>query len=194
MPTGYTADVVAGKITSLRDFALLCARGMGATIMMRDEPWDAPIPERFEPQTDFYRTKLEAASTLLQELETLSPEDCDARALSDFEMRLASHNRYEAERKAENDRLRAMLDQVRRWHTEAEGIREFMIDQLQISLTDYTSPAPTALSGQEWLQETRLQTLREISRNEKNIADELHRTAMRNQWLADLRRSLEAEQ
>lgn len=191
MPTGYTADVVDGKITTLRDFALRCARGMGATIMMRDEPWDAPIPETFEPHTGYNQERLDAANALLAELEALTPEECEARARADFSERVAAHEKYEAERQAENDRVSAMLDKVRHWTTEAEGIREFMIEQLQISLTSYFSPAPVALSGEEWLKATRLQALRDISYHEKGIADEIHRTAMRNQWLADLRRSLE---
>ena len=45
MPTGYTADIQDGKITTLREYALSCARAFGALIMMRDDPHDAPIAD-----------------------------------------------------------------------------------------------------------------------------------------------------
>ena len=191
MPTGFTADVVDGKITTLTEFALLCARGMGACIMMRDDPWDKPIPESFEPQTAWNQQKLDEAKATLTELEGLSEADCEARAEQDYAARAASHEAHQAERESQNDRLRAMLNKVTTWHTEAEGIREFMLDQLRISVFDHVSPSPTRLTGPEWLEFTRREALRDLSYHEKQIADEIHRTAQRNQWLADLRRSLE---
>ncbi len=51
MPTGYT-DAVKDGIT-FDQFVLGCARGMGALVMMRDEPSGTPIPERFEPSRFF---------------------------------------------------------------------------------------------------------------------------------------------
>lgn len=191
MPTGYTADVVDGKITTLKDFALRCARGMGATIMMRDEPWDAPIPERFEPSTKYHDERLAEAKATLAEIESLTPSQCEDRAAKDYADRLASHQKYEAARRTENDRLRDMIAKVDAWNTEAEGIREFMLDQLRISVSDYKSPPPQEMTGAEWLATTRQEALRSLSYHEKQLADEIHRNAMRNQWLADLRRSLE---
>ena len=56
MPTEYT-DAIADGI-SFNDFMMKCARGMGALIMMSDEPSDAPILEQFEP-SDYCSTLLE---------------------------------------------------------------------------------------------------------------------------------------
>lgn len=49
MPTGYTADLHDGKDVTFDQFVKQCARGMGALVTLRDAPWDAPLPERFEP-------------------------------------------------------------------------------------------------------------------------------------------------
>lgn len=57
MPTGYTANVPDG--ITFEQFVWQCARGMGALVMMRDEPTGAPIPERFEPSD--YNAKREIA-------------------------------------------------------------------------------------------------------------------------------------
>lgn len=62
MPTGYTASVADGTTTTLRAFALQCARAFGATVTMRDDPMSAEIPERFEPG-GFYRRLMEQATT-----------------------------------------------------------------------------------------------------------------------------------
>lgn len=51
MPTGYTHGVQDGTVTEFRDFALICARAFGATILMRDDPMDAPIPDEFQSST-----------------------------------------------------------------------------------------------------------------------------------------------
>lgn len=193
MPTGYTADIGEGKITTLREFALRCARGMGACVMMRDEPWDAQIPERFEPQLDYQQKELAKATALLNDTDTLSPEECELRAQSDFAVAMASHGKYVAEKVVENGRYRDMLTAVEAWQTEAEGIKDFMSEQLRISISDYQPETPKAMTGEEWRRETRNKALWSVAYHEKQIAEEIHRTEMRNIWLAALRRSLPAD-
>ena len=65
MPTGYTATLME-KGQDFPDFVLLCARAMGATIMLRDEPLDAPIPE-FQP-SDYSAKQLEESKEELARL------------------------------------------------------------------------------------------------------------------------------
>lgn len=190
MPTGYTEAVGSGKITTLKQFAMQCARGMGACISMRDQPWDAPIPERFEPHTAYHDERLSAARALLIELDALSPEECAVRAAADYQARVKSYEEYKRKRDDENGRYEHMLDEVRGWQTEAEGIREFMIDQLQISIMPMSSTPPHEQTPEDWLRDARLGAIRDITYHEKAIADEVHRTAGRNIWLAALRRSL----
>jgi hypothetical protein len=191
MPTGYTAAVESGEITTLKQFALQCARGMGACVTMRDEPWDTPIPERFEPSTTYSEERLAQARALLAEVDALTDEECDVRAKAAHDAALQRHREHEAARDLRNERHRTMLEKVRNWHTEAEGIREFMIEQLTISIDDYKGLEPRELTGAEWRAETRREALRDIHYHEKSIADEIHRVTLRNQWLAALRLSLE---
>lgn len=194
MPTGYTADVGEGKITTLREFAMICARAFGACITMRDAPMDADIPERFEPDFRYYAESLAAANALLIELNEVSSDEAERRATTEYIEQLASHEKYWAERDLENDRYRTMLSSVQAWNTEADGIKEFMIQQLEISISDYRSDPPTLLTGPEWLRKKRSNALRDIAYYEKQIAEEIHRTEMRNLWLAALRRSLPVEE
>lgn len=194
MPTGYTAGVGDGSITTLRQYALRCARAFGATISMRDDPMDAPIPERFEPSTSHNEARLDEAREKLAQISKLSEAQCENRAKADFEARLASHRADEAEKAAENARYRKMIADVEAWETEAEGIKDFMLQQLRISISDYRSDPPTLLSGPEWLAVTLRSLADDIAYHEKTPAEEVERTVGRNRWLADLRKSLPADE
>jgi len=80
MPTGYTYPVQDGKITELRDFALLCTRGFGALIMMRDEPMDAPIPETLGANTQYHDEALARGKASRVEVNMLSASEREQRA------------------------------------------------------------------------------------------------------------------
>lgn len=195
MPTGYTYDVQRGKITTLHDFALHCARAMGACIMMRDDPADAPIPERFEPHTDFYDKGIAEARAVLAEVPALSAQECDARAAADYETALKSHTDRLAEQAAGERRYRSMLAQVEGWTTQAEGIREFMLEQLRTSISHdcdsrYEPEPPIRQTGEQWRQTTLEKVSRVLADRTVERAKEIGRTEGRNQWLANLRASL----
>jgi hypothetical protein len=160
---------------------------------MRDDPWDTPIPEKFEPSLDYHGPRLEEAKKLLAEVESMSLSEADKRAYEEHAFRLAAHEKYAKEFREENDRYRSMLNEVLAWECKAEGIKAFMADQLRISISDYSPQPPIELSGDEWLREMRLKALHDIAYHEKAIAEEIHRTEMRNQWLASLRRSLPSD-
>ena len=59
MPTGYTAKLMEQGQT-FPEFIMSCARAFGALIMMRDDPANAPIPEKFEP-SDYHVRALKKA-------------------------------------------------------------------------------------------------------------------------------------
>jgi hypothetical protein len=89
MTTGYTA-AIANDIT-FNDFAMRCARAMGALVMMRDEPFDAPIPERFEP-SDYHIKKIADASARLLELQAMSEIEAIASAQAAFAEETGARN------------------------------------------------------------------------------------------------------
>lgn len=79
MPTGYTEAVQSGEVTEFRDFALRCARAMGALIMMRDDPMDAPIPDEFKP-SDWNRKQLDKARFRLADVQCWSDSAAELAA------------------------------------------------------------------------------------------------------------------
>ena len=104
MPTGYTCDVVSGKIDTFEKFALQCARAFGATITMRDDPFDAPIPEKFEP-SDYNLKRLIEVKHELKRLQSLTAEQIEAECEAEYNAKVASNQKYLADAKAENARL-----------------------------------------------------------------------------------------
>lgn len=196
MPTGYTADVGEGTVTEFDDFVWRCARGMGALIMMRDEPMSAPIPERFEASTKYHDERLAAAIARLAELQAMEPAQVREAALQAHARAYASWNSYRVEKKQKRGRYEAMLARVNAWTPPTDnhvGLQSFMRQQLEESIRfdcDYEAPAPVSPGPDAWHAQEIEQAERDIARNTKYRAEEIERTEGCNRWLADLRKSL----
>lgn len=192
MPTGYTAAVQSGEVTELRDFALRCARAMGALVMMRDEPMSAPIPERFEPSR-YNAERLAEAQAELNAVTAMSREEAAAEADKDYHIECAAFERRKAERAEDARRYEEMIAKVEAWETKAEGIREFMLEQLRQSL-DFdcrgVGSPPQRKTGNEWHTAKIEELTRSIAYHTKANAEEIARTEARNRWIKDLRESL----
>lgn len=194
MPTGYTADVMNGKITTLREFALMCARGMGACIMMRDDPWDAPIPERFEP-SDYHSKKLIELQDEKTRVEAMTPAEATTEAQAKLAAIQASNGKYAAEKVEQTNRYNAMLALVTPWKGAPEGLKEFMVSQLQEGRRfdcggePYQAPLPSS-DGEDWRRDALEKIAKDIAHHEGEQAKEVARTNGRNAWLAQLRASL----
>lgn len=196
MPTAYTAEV-QHDIT-FNQFAMLCARAMGATIMMRDEPFNAPIPERFEPST-YHAERLEEARAHLAWVKQMPLTEAGREAKKEYEQNLASNQRAIQQGKELRAKYEAMLQHVMAWRPPTEdhvGLQEFMARQLQESINfdcseDFREENPPILhSAEEWKQEAIANAEWRVAHHEKNHAEEIERTNGRNEWLKALRESL----
>ena len=194
MPTGYTAAIADG--IDFNTFAWRCARGMGALIMMRDEPADAPIPERFEP-SDYHAKKIEEARATLAKLEAMTKEEAEQAAELDYSVKVQNRDNsiwkaHELRRKYE-----AMLAQVKAWvppTPDHEGFKQFMAEQIIQSIsfdcdTSYLKPIQK-LSPMEWLASSQAEAMRDISYHEAEHIKEVERADGRSAWVAKLRESL----
>lgn len=198
MPTGYTADVQDGKITEFSDFVWRCARGMGALINMRDEPWNAPIPERFEPETSYHDRSIATAEARLTELRAMSPLAVREAAQQAYAERTRGNDDYAAEKDVKRARYEAMLAHVEAWEPPTQdhvGFKSFMAEQLRQSIDFDCSPGgyydpPKKLEPGEWHEAEVKKALRDIEYHTTERTKEIARTEGRNQWLAQLRSSL----
>ena len=196
MPTGYTADIKDGE--SFEDFAMHCARGMGACVMMRDEPAGTPIPEKFEPSS--YHTKaLKAAEKALSSLKVLTPEQQEANSTGVFNKAMAENEKRIRESMDLREKYNHMLSLVEAWDPPSEDhayFKDFMADQIETSIEFdcndgyYLNNKPQLLSGTEWAAQETERALKDIVYHTEEHRKEIKRVAARNKWLKDLRDSL----
>jgi hypothetical protein len=201
MPTGYTDALVRKKMT-FPEFAMYCARGMGACIMMRDDPMDTPIPERFEPSS-YHKEALDEAKIELERLSGMPIAD----RMQWGKQKLAGliKSLEETIAKIEKDNpvrvYLAMLGDVCRWNpptSDHEGLKKFMIQQLEESIKfdapgNYWQEELAKVKSKDALtfyRDSVASAENDVAYHDKKWKEEVQRTEERNQWLKDLRESL----
>lgn len=196
MPTGYTHDVQMGAVTTLKEYAMQCARAFGACIDMKEEPHDAQIPERFDPRTDYHNEKIAEAEAQRSRLIHLSPEQCADEAALEFKHTLQNWEHRREQRKLHKKRYEEMVEKVKAWNPPQilHGLRDFMVAQLYSSInydcSDTFDDPPVLMSAADWLEKQQKSIAWDIRYHSKERATEIHRTEERNLWLATLRESL----
>jgi hypothetical protein len=198
MPSGYTSDIYNGKEVSGKDFLLTCARAFGACIEMRDEDSDVPIPEKFEI-SDYHEKNFKNAQEELEKYKTMSIEE--AELLSQTEFQKDQDYRSEEIKKINllKERYKRTLSEVRNWTPptdEHKELKEFTIDQLKQSIDfdcdiSYLEKPKKRLVGQEWLNSKIKECYRDVEYHAKEHLEEIERTDGRNNWIKQLRESLQ---
>lgn len=196
MPTGYTAQLME-KGQTFEEFVMLCARAMGACVMMRDDDMSTPIPQKFEP-SPWYQERLEAEKTVLRGLLLMTPEEQMAFGERKKVEAIESHSKWLERERAQNKRLVEMHHKVSDWQPPTEdhqGLKRFMLEQLTTSLNDtrYIEMALVTAQNQEPAEYYRLAveaSRRMVAQYEKHGQEEIDRVKCRNDWLEKLRESL----
>lgn len=199
MPTGYTADVQSGKVTTFPEFAMQCARAFGALISMRDDAPDARVPDMIEPNTSYYDERLAQATADLERLRAMTPQQAQEEAERVYESAYAEWVKYEARKAEERARYEAMLEQVKAWEPPTFNhieMKKFMIQQLEESIRFDcgTSEPPQPRNAQDWHQEAVASARRSLLYLTEQRAEEIDRAASRTAWIQALRKSLVQEE
>lgn len=196
MPTGYTAKLME-KGETFEEFVLGCARAFGALIMMRDDPSDAPIPERFEAST-YYLQAIEKARAELARLVGMNSEERYDFGASQKTKELTLCAAYLQKEKDENARIEAMMEKVVKWEPPTKdhaGLKSFMIEQLTMSKNDlsYAEMRLKEIIEKDrgkYFEEALSSVRRDIEYYQVENQKEIERTGSRNKWLDDLRKSI----
>lgn len=194
MPTGYTAAVEDGTVTDFRTFALRCARAMGACVMQRDDPMDAPPKLRVESK--YYAEAVERDEARVAELSAMTPAEADNAARAEYDRQLTRNAEYDIREAAIRGRYNAMLTAVMEWEPptpEHEGLKDFMRQQLVESRKFDCGPPwpePVRQTGAAWLAEQKQKAHESLARSIKGLADERERVAGANAWIGALYDSL----
>jgi hypothetical protein len=163
---------------------------------MRDEPSDAPIPERFEP-SDHHVNSLTNASDRLVQLRLMSPTECDIEAEKSFQAEKKTRATIRAERDELRNKYNAMLAKAVKWEPPTPDhveYKNFMVKQLRDSIEWDCDPSyddePTQQTGAQWLAGQIASAERDIEYHRQGHAKEVELTESRNRWIKALRDSL----
>lgn len=192
MPSGYTADVMDGKI-DFPTFALRCARAFGATIMQRDE--NTSNPPRHREYSDFYERMVKEDEAELARLAALSDEEIEQEFQNEVE-ETKKHNADSVSIAAERRvRYQDMIDKVNAWvppTLDHIKMRDFMIKQLTESIdwdcNPYQSESPA--NSKDWIGERIKRLTQNLTRHRMNVEEEKERVRKSNEWIDALYESL----
>ena len=188
MPTGYTAIIEERADLTFRDFALRCARGMGACIMQRDDPTDDPpkVPEA----SGHHIVELRKAEAELVELRGLSREGARALWQADCESIAKSNAEIVAKAKETGQRYARMRAKVETWKPptpDHEGFRRFMLQQIDACESDWTPyTVEAAPTPGDWLAKRIKAAEWSVKYHTEQHAAEVKRTAERKAWIEAL--------
>jgi len=168
---------------------------MGALITMRDAPWDAPIPEKFEP-SDYNAKRLAECKALRDEIRALTDEDCQARAEAEAVQYDADVANWVEKRRIQRERYDAMIAKVELWQGAPEGIKEFGLRQLRDGRDfdcggsgEYYRSRPST-DGAAWRSEKMEKLDKDCIYHAAEYAKEIERAEARTAWVVQLRKSL----
>jgi len=166
MPTGYTVCVEKGA--SFREFALRCARGMGACLTLRDEPLDKPLPTKIVP-SDYHARGIVEAEKDLAELKSMTDEAVSLKCRYEYDKALLDKEEGVRENLALRNKYMAMKAAVNEWippSKEHLGLKTLMLEQLRTSMEfDCSNYCANQVIRLKTVQEWRTARMDEILRN-----------------------------
>lgn len=187
--------IIDGNGVSFRDFAMRCARAMGACVTMRDDPMDAPI-RTFE-SSDYHAKAAAEERERMRKLEAMTEEDAERASLEDYQREVERINGYNREKEENRWKYEAMLSEVMGWEPPTPdhvGMKEFMAKQIRDSIQWDCSPyedRPRKIDGKTWLRQQKQQCSKSIVYHATEQEAEESRTKARNEWVAQLVASLD---
>lgn len=196
MPTGYTAELCE-KDVPFEKFALDCARAFGALILMRDEPKDAKIPDKFEPN-DYNAKALAKAKKELSALKAMTLDVAKQSAADEHRKAVREYDKHVSEVKATANRLHAMRSKVADWtppSPDHQGLKDFMIEQIDTTLKHdgrVWRDVPVLMSGKAWLESNIEAAERSVQYHMEEARKEVERAEGRTLWVKQLRASLKS--
>ncbi len=114
MPTGYTAFIEDGDITTGKEFLLLCLRNFGIAIDVRDEPLTVPAPTHFKPCV-YTQNRYIAAIEHLKEVKNISFDVAKQQMTKEHRDRVDFAKQALAKMTKINERYKKVRDQVLAW-------------------------------------------------------------------------------
>ena len=142
MPTGYTQQIIDGKVKTPKEFLHLCLRNFGICISMRDEPFDESqedyteyLKKHYQDTIGYYTKALENAKAEYEKVINLSDDDLYEMYVKKFTDDKDYYQKKTDEEKKQNAQYQLFYDTIENWDCSEEfsNIKKFALDQINIS-------------------------------------------------------------
>jgi hypothetical protein len=159
MPTGYTSFIENGKVKDAKQFLHLCLRAFGVLAFMRDESLEVKddytddIIKDYENDKRYHQKCLKQAEMDLAKARNLTDDDL-------YEMFIKEES-HDADSQANQSQRNEIYDQIageiRDWDcdSELEGLKNFALEQIEISKYKPDTSGQIHTSKEEFLKEKR---------------------------------------
>lgn len=201
MPTGYTEEILNGKVKTFPDFAKICMRAFGATIHMRDESFDKPYEPRIP--SDYYQNNIDRIKNVLKEAKSLSDEEIVNNKVDEILKNKEYYTKKIAEIKINKIKLESILKEVEKWIPPTEehvGFKNFMIQQITDTISgdcntkyydDDLFELEKIIIDPKKIRKDMIDTAKkELVRYTKSLKEELGRCNESNKWVEVLLKSI----
>ena len=141
MPTGYTQQIIDGKVKTPKEFLHLCLRNFGICISMRDEPLNSQedytesIKKYYQDTIGYYSKKLENANKEYTRILNLSDDDLYEMYVEKFTNDRDYYQKITDGINKQNVQYQSFYDAIENWDCSEEfsNIKEFALNQINIS-------------------------------------------------------------
>ena len=143
MPTGYTALIEDGKVTTPLQFLQACLRNFGICWSMRDsdvemteEDIEPYIRKGYDDSISYHLNKLNEARDRLASLKTLTDSELYEKYAAQVQEKHDDYMQYYANAVQKNDTYEKFLDKIKAWNAseDFQNIKRFAIEQIEMSM------------------------------------------------------------
>lgn len=199
MTTGYTAYIKDGKITTGKDFLLLCTRAFGIAIDLKDEPLDKSTPENFEPDT-FYKDLYENALKELQHAQEMTFQEAKDNFVQSYRNRVDIYSKQASVLVATNKKYEKVRKEIESWVPPSNdyiNLKEFALKQIDMCMVEqkaidkYNELAKEKLdcsdsAVRKYMVDTVKQCQDVVNRYKEKWQRELDRSKSKTEWMKKL--------
>lgn len=196
MPTGYTAYIEDGEISTGKDFLKLCTRAFGIAIDQKDEPLSVPTKTQFEPNS-YYKDRYDKALLALEQAKQIAFDEAKTQMWLAYEKRIADYKSYADKEISMNKKYEKVRREVEEWEPPTEehsGLKKFALEQIDMCVTkqkyidEYIAKSNELFDGSDeavhkYILDNIEQCQIDADRAYKSWQEELKRVEDKNMWM-----------
>ena len=204
MPTGYTAYIEDGDITTGKEFLKLCTRAFGVAIDQKDDPLSVPTKTQFEP-SQYYIDAYNEACAELRDAKSVSFNDAKLRLKSRQHKKVEDYKKCSEKYSDLRNKYLKVRQEVEAWippTPEHDGLKKFALEQIDMcipsaeSINEFTnkSKEPLDLSDEavtEFIKNNIAQCKDSVEYYKKSMNAEYERAQEKQDWMDKFLASLE---